>query len=370
MVSDNITHCYGYENIARLSRDCINSLDTSLLECIRNNDEIKSKIRTLTGLWGPLITICGIFGNLLTLLAVPYAARHKRYELHRNFRTTTIFVLHLAFVDLCCCVIYGPIFVSTYFSKRWPLGFSFCKMVCPITIFISIVDWLSLSFIALSRCINLTRPLFWSNFCDKNLNIVLTIGSIWILSGLYLVPYFIEPGVRFGWNCKNGQCCIIKDSSLPSLKYHTSITLLVPILVVVCSYAVIFGHVKQTSKDIRRDQDLGSKRFYNRELKMTWSILLIFFCYIVCTTPITTLIVLRQEDSNYWIIANAFYLLLFILNFWMYSYQNEQYQKAFDDYVKMLKHLLLNGSLKDYRSRHHEECVRLSCSGKVTNETI
>ena len=78
MELENNTFCNSYENIVSLSETCVNSFDVKSFECIQNNDEIKSIIRTFMGIWSTIIAVCGTAGNLLTLLAIPHAAKHKR----------------------------------------------------------------------------------------------------------------------------------------------------------------------------------------------------------------------------------------------------------------------------------------------------
>jgi hypothetical protein len=118
--------------------------------------------------------------------------KFSRHGLHRSYNTTTVFVLHLAFVDLCCCIILGPIYASMYFPDRWLWGATTCQMAYPIILFFTFIDWASLSFVALTRCINLMRPVLWTNFCDKKINVILTISSIWVFGGLWILPDIIE----------------------------------------------------------------------------------------------------------------------------------------------------------------------------------
>ena len=118
-------------------------------------------------------------------------------------------------------------------------------------------------------------------------------------------------------------------------------------------------------------QQTGTVKSYNeREMKMTWSILFVFLCYIFCAAPITILVLLNEKASYYWIIATGLYLTLFMLNFFVYSFQNEQYQKAFTDYLKMLKYVLSNGSLNEYRSTYYQESIRFSTSRRLQKETV
>ena len=44
-------------------------------DCIPNEDK---QYRTALGIWALINAIIGILGNMLTLLAIPYAARKKR----------------------------------------------------------------------------------------------------------------------------------------------------------------------------------------------------------------------------------------------------------------------------------------------------
>jgi hypothetical protein len=37
------------------------------------------------GIWASLITVCGTAGNLLTVLAIPHAAKHKRFIVIYHF---------------------------------------------------------------------------------------------------------------------------------------------------------------------------------------------------------------------------------------------------------------------------------------------
>ena len=249
-------YCDQYDNIVKLSATCVRAVNISDLECIKNNDDIKSLIRRILGAWAVLITICGTAGNLLTLVAIPHAASHKRYGFHRNYYTTTVFVLHLAFVDLCCCIILGPIYVSMYLPQIWPWGASFCQLVYPIILFFTFIDWASLGLIACTRCINLIKPLTWGNFCDKKRNLLLITLIIWIFGGLWTVPDILEPTVILGWNCENGQCSTIKTESVPILSKLVGLVYVVPSTVVIVSYLIILCHVRKSSKYLRRSSHL------------------------------------------------------------------------------------------------------------------
>ena len=110
------------------------------------------------GTWCLFISFLGMFGNLLTMLAIPYAANRKKYVmsylmfknineifcfqinqnqikqeynfhcrfgLHKQTRSS-IFVLNLAFADFVYCTFCLPISSTSYFTKGWVLGPVLC----------------------------------------------------------------------------------------------------------------------------------------------------------------------------------------------------------------------------------------------------
>ena len=116
----------------------------------------------------------------------------SRYGLERNYNSTTIFTLHLAFIDLCFCVICIPQYTLSYIAEQWPFGEFLCKWSGPIIFLITFVDWICLGFIALSRCLNMTKPKMWNNFCNKKTNVALILIGMWALSALMTLPSFLE----------------------------------------------------------------------------------------------------------------------------------------------------------------------------------
>ena len=77
----NQWECKTGENstIYLLSKLCVNGSNTANVECVQNYNDISYLVlRKLVGLWSILVGSLGISGNLLTLLAIPYAAKRKR----------------------------------------------------------------------------------------------------------------------------------------------------------------------------------------------------------------------------------------------------------------------------------------------------
>ena len=69
---------------------------------------------------------------------------------------------------------------------------------------------------------------------------------------------------------------------------------------------------------------------------MTWSIFIIFLTYEICTWPTLILTILDKREGYGWILATGVSLILYIQNFVVYALRNEQYQKSYMEYFRLL----------------------------------
>ena len=120
--------CNSIKDILALSELCVkNDQDLTLLDCVPNaraNDENRNTrhaLRMAVGVWCIFVAMVGVFGNLLTLFALPYAKK-KRNILSDNWNTSTMFILNLALVDLVFCVICIPSFSIPFLTQNWKYG--------------------------------------------------------------------------------------------------------------------------------------------------------------------------------------------------------------------------------------------------------
>ena len=72
--------------------------------------------------------------------------------------STIIYVVHLAFADLLCCVIIILVKAYSIFSKGWFLGEKSCKFFAAFRYIVFYADWMIVALIALSKCILLLKP--------------------------------------------------------------------------------------------------------------------------------------------------------------------------------------------------------------------
>ena len=62
------------DNIYELSKLCVNGSDDGTLDCLLDHNPY----HTALGIWAVFVIVFAVLGNLLTLLAIPYAAHRKR----------------------------------------------------------------------------------------------------------------------------------------------------------------------------------------------------------------------------------------------------------------------------------------------------
>ncbi len=73
--TDENSTCDGIENVYRMRIICTDT-DDPPESCYP--DEITPTFGIFAGAWGIFVATIGILGNLLTLIAIPVAANHKR----------------------------------------------------------------------------------------------------------------------------------------------------------------------------------------------------------------------------------------------------------------------------------------------------
>ena len=204
---------YGYETDL-LSHVCLNGSFAHLSReewnkrCFPTIHEDVA-IRRFTGFWSLFNFIAGTIGNLMTLIAIPYATRKRRYNFQNTFWKTDIWILHLAFCDLVFCILCAPHYFIPYLGFRYPQGTGsdhICTLSFIITILTFTNDWLLVAFVALTRVFTVKCPEKWSKFCCNKLYIFLALISTWVFQILVMLPIFVQPSIHIGYNCLMGKC--------------------------------------------------------------------------------------------------------------------------------------------------------------------
>ena len=118
-----------------------------------------------------LIMIIGVFGNLLTLITVPYAACRHKDKFPSIWSPTTVLLLHLSLCDLLYCLLGLPMFLIGTFNIRWLNSVLFCYIATVVRNMVAVADFFTVAAIALTRSIGILRTLgFRKIFCGGRLS--------------------------------------------------------------------------------------------------------------------------------------------------------------------------------------------------------
>ena len=113
---DPLASCNGSKYIQMFSEFCLQHPEES--QCFPQQMRDSS---VFAGIWCIVNAILGFCGNLLTIFAIPYAARRQKFNLHRNW-PLTIFILNLAIADFLYSSINLPLYALQYLNKGWLWG--------------------------------------------------------------------------------------------------------------------------------------------------------------------------------------------------------------------------------------------------------
>ena len=205
-------NCSTEENILILSDLCMAGKISSGAECVQNLDSTTKAIRYVTGSWYIIVAVLGILGNLATLFSIPFATRRKQYGFDKNVETT-IFILNLSCIDLCYCLLYALPQSTSYIFNYWLFNVRFCKACYTLGNILYGADMLAVAFIAISRCLELTKNGLWMKWSEKKFVLYTVVFSTWLcgileeLVGWLFVVF--ESNGRTGWDCQLGLCELI-----------------------------------------------------------------------------------------------------------------------------------------------------------------
>ena len=340
-----------------ISEICTNGSDTSCVECILPYNDITLKLRYVCGAWMTFTAIFGILGNLTTLVSIPFAASRKLYGFDRNFTSTTIFILHLSFIELCWCLLGAIPFSYQLLAREWPFGTLLCKAHAIFVQIISPTEAAALACISITRCLGLIKGRHWRTFSYKKCNLILLLITPWILSLPTLFPYFVKSsGVDVGWSCTFGQCgtisscqqststgaCIHESTWFADfIPWYMFLIVLSSIIIIIICYVFIDRNARMSSVYLKKEGKMSSQ-IQKRDLKMLKTILLLILSHGICNLPLRFALFYNYIIPGAHLTLRIWYGLMmiyesqFALNFFIYAGSNEQYRKAYLYYWKYL----------------------------------
>ena len=131
--------------------------------CLQHPEELQcfpqsmQHLSDFAGIWCIVNAVLGFSGNLLTILAIPYAAKRQKFNLHRNW-PLTIFILNLAVADLLFVIFCIPFTATDYVLNEWLFGLLVCQAVQYLIYVTSYVSIYTLILMSIDRFLAVVFP--------------------------------------------------------------------------------------------------------------------------------------------------------------------------------------------------------------------
>ncbi|XP_066584035.1 G-protein coupled receptor moody isoform X2 [Prorops nasuta] len=282
-----------------------------------------------------LITIVGLTGNLLTIVAL------CKYPKVRN--VAAAFIISLCVADFVFCLLVLPFDSIRFIDASWADVRFLCILV-PFLRYGNVgVSLLSVAAITINRYIMIAHHGIYQRVYKKYW-IATMIMFCWLFSYGMQVPTLLGIWGKFDYDKNLETCSIVRDD-----RGHTSKTFLfvmgfvIPCLVIVGCYAKIFWVVHSSESRMRKHatpnvksphtpgRDTREMKQRRSEWRITKMVLAIFLSFVACYLPIT-IVKVADPLVRYPEFHVLGYVLLYFascVNPIIYVIMNKQYRQAY-----------------------------------------
>ena len=296
-----------------------------------------------TGIWGVINCIIGIFGNLLTLIAIPYAAKRRRHELHKHWDASTIFILNLSLFDLGFCLFGMPHDILMHLGIGWPFGSTACTVYNFFGAMFAYGEWYSLGLIAITRALYVMKTQKWQKFCEQKRGGYTIILGLWILNTAILLPKFYGNGKSFVYDPYSDNCQLIDNQSSSNygawfgghLKFLEKIphymAFGITTLSIIVSYYCLWRHVRKSSNNM----NIRKNKTNQKQARLTITLTIICSLFLICVLP---LMLLKHFVGKIgYNVVISIYWAQYSINVFVYAARRDEFWKAYQDIFALAK---------------------------------
>uniref|UniRef100_A0A182NQC4 G-protein coupled receptors family 1 profile domain-containing protein n=1 Tax=Anopheles dirus TaxID=7168 RepID=A0A182NQC4_9DIPT len=189
------------------------------------------------------IMITGIFGNLLTIVAL------LRCPKVRN--VAAAFIISLCIADCLFCIIVLPFNAIRFIEGTWNLGDTLCTLITFMQYGSVGVSLLCITMISINRYIMIAHYSIYPKVYKTSWIMVMII-TCWLFSYGFQLPTLFGVWGKFGYNHQLGTCSILPDAEGRSSKTTMFIVaFLIPCIIIVVCYSRIFCVVHKSDKRMK-----------------------------------------------------------------------------------------------------------------------
>ncbi|XP_051780724.1 trace amine-associated receptor 6-like [Erpetoichthys calabaricus] len=251
----------------------------------------QTEISAILYLSAGILIVLTVFGNLFVIITVS----HFR-QLHTP---TNLFVLSLAVADFLNGFLIMPAQFSGRIEYCWYFGDAFCTYYQTYFYFLLFVSVLNLVSISSDRYIAVCNPFFYSRYVTKSVAGVCII-FIWFLAFLYTYAFIFHTGGYVVTDWCVGVCKFWHYYDWWMI--HYTLTFLLPMLLIICLYSVIFvtarRHVKAINCMMKETKSADSKKTQlskSSERKAAKTLGIVVLAFIVLCSPAFLFILVQMS---------------------------------------------------------------------------
>jgi hypothetical protein len=305
-------------------------------------------ITIILGIYTPsfLISVIGIIGNLVTIIALYYAKRKRRYGFHESWCTSAIYVINLAIIDFLYCLA----MLLSYFSGLHDMTYEgeniifndtsvwWCTLLTHMQFLLGEWGLFAIAFISLMRAVAVTSNRKWETLCERKRNVFIFLLCPWIFTLALYAPRFQKLYKR---NREMGWCDpVIHDSwYVENVRYGIHGIVGVTIIV---SYIYIFWYVSKHSRASKNSNFILTTEDLNlinsRNIQIAKTMAIVAFSSIFLFLPFLLVHILHNlnkiNGDAYTlsaIITYDIFILQYCINLFIYVWRKDVYRRAIVD---------------------------------------
>ena len=319
------------------------------------------------------IAIFGVFGNAVTLVVFQYAKLKRKYDFHKSWNTSTLFIFNLAVVDFLSSLNMTIIYVQFVFSPQTINEKTVCIGLITLRDILVLINASAIACIAIVRVIGVTKNIEWENFCDNSSNVNGVIVLTWVVGFLFYIGKLTKVAeLSNSQEFEDSFDCgsfFFKLNLSPITLYSEFSAHFLAILIIVVSYALIATHVYKTSASVGR----------HNTTQTTQVVLVVGGLYIVQCLP--------YMIARYWFedtmrvgffiqfplllkLCYIIYYTQFSLNIFIYIMRKDDYRSAYVYFMKSVASRYCFSNNENSDSSQHTPTVSYTHLTLPTNREV
>lgn len=269
------------------------------------------------------ITTASFLGNVLVIYVVRKDSRLRTIP--------NVFILSLAWTDVCMAVLHMPFWVGSIITGRWVAHLSFCPWAAAMQFTFGICSILTMGLIAVNRFFKIVKSNSYAKYFKSRRSAVFYCLAVWMVAGLIATPPLYGWGVM-QYHDKFALCTLIWD--IQHLSYVLTVVLGVingTTMVIFYCYYQIYKTVKSSSSNVAAHLQNNAARATDiKLLKSTFAVV----CFFLATWMPVTLVVVYETvggQAPRFVFASVIFLMFTSCcgNPVIYGILNPQFRRAF-----------------------------------------